>query len=641
MSNATDFEDNDERNARKEAETEKKKKQKRGKAVEWELKFEFCKQDYAKSDLAKKLKLEFVQHRKSTTKLGVVTELWCKYGKKRGFSCPVKVKLVDKAEKIYFMDEKEAKNHNHEEIEKRKYENYTNEQVNVMKESLQLDMNTRNIKKSLKNQDLIADDKMPATSSFYHKINQLKKELKRDQVKITLDEFKEIVENNSAIPKNADEAYIVESHIEEASDTPKYSILISTPRLIEKNLAQQTKQWCLLADATYQTNMEDAPVILFGANTYDTGTKFVGIGVVISSNEDKPTYDFLLKFVKDRSKIPPAAIMADGSAAVTASCKDILPQSERLMCWYHASKKIQDRLKSVKKVDAGVAKQIYNDIHTLQHGAFDEESFFLLAALMKKKWLERKYTVRNLKTRITEFFLYLNKSWLKSDINKWYESANPMMLSTNNSLEAHNNVLKRDYTGRKKVSMGQLVDKLKEMVTNWSENPVEVRDRESDVSMSTRRKAEELLEKLDKFILFRPAKSIDRPMVKKEKGVVQGTLKYVGIFPREAYDVTTKEKFSQDGKALVKRRQTLDYDTFDDFKDDLRKVAVLEVIEMEKGELTIFCNCYTSKSVNGCKGDLCIHVCAKLIQQEIIPRIQKLSKSVAKKRMPMNKKQNY
>ena len=129
-----------------------------------------------------------------------------------------------------------------------------------------------------------------------------------------------------------------------------------------------------------------------------------------------------------------------------------------------------------------------------------------------------------------EFFLYLNNTWLKSDINKWYESANPMMCSTNNSLEAHNNVLKRDYTGRMKVSMGQLIEKLKEMVTNWSKNPVEIRNRESEVSMSTRKQAEELLEKLDKFILFRPAKSIDRPIVKKEKGIVRGTLKYVGIF---------------------------------------------------------------------------------------------------------------
>ena len=119
------------------------------------------------------------------------------------------------------MDEKEAKNHNHEETGKRKYENYSLDQVKVMKESLQLDMNTRNIKKSLKNQDLIADDKMPAKSSFYHKIGQIKKELKRDQVKISLDEFKEIVKNNSAIPKNADEAYIVETHIEEGRYTPK------------------------------------------------------------------------------------------------------------------------------------------------------------------------------------------------------------------------------------------------------------------------------------------------------------------------------------------------------------------------------------------------------------------------------------
>ena len=74
--------------------------------------------------------------------------------------------------------------------------------------------------------------------------------------------------------------------------------------------------------------------------------------------------------------------------------------------------------------------------------------------------------VRNLKTRITEFFLYLNKIWLKSDINKWYESASPMMLSTNNSLEAQNNVLKRDYTGSKKVAIAHLLDK--EMVSNWS-----------------------------------------------------------------------------------------------------------------------------------------------------------------------------
>ena len=277
--------------------------------------------------------------------------------------------------------------------------------------------------------------------------------------------------------------------------------------------------------------MENAPVILFGANTYDTGNKFVGIGAVVSSNEDKATYDFLLKFVKDMSQVPPAVIMADGSAAVTASCKEILPLSKRLMCWYHASKKIQDRLKGIKNIDAKVSTQIYSDIQTLQAGAYDEESFFLLAALMKRKWLEEKiYIDETLKLRVTEFFLYFNNTWLNSDINKWYEAANPMMLSTNNSLEAHNNVLKRDYTGRKRLSMPDLVNKLKEMIENWSKNPVEEKEREP--SLPIRKQAEELLKDLENFILFRAAKSNDRAVVKRDIGVVRGTLKYVGICPR-------------------------------------------------------------------------------------------------------------
>ena len=78
-------------------------------------------------------------------------------------------------------------------------------------------------------------------------------------------------------------------------------------------------------------NMKKAPVILFEANSFETGKKFDGIGAVISSNEDKPTYDFLFQFVKDFSSILPAAVMADGSAAILASCKDVLPLSLRLI----------------------------------------------------------------------------------------------------------------------------------------------------------------------------------------------------------------------------------------------------------------------------------------------------------------------
>ena len=50
--------------------------------------------------------------------------------------------------------------------------------------------------------------------------------------------------------------------------------------------------------------MEEAPVILFGANSFETGKKFDGIGALI-----KPKDDFLLQFVKDFSIILPVGTL--------------------------------------------------------------------------------------------------------------------------------------------------------------------------------------------------------------------------------------------------------------------------------------------------------------------------------------------
>ena len=645
-STSHEFEDKIGRERRKEAEDAKKK---RGKAIEWEKKYEFDMKVYAESEMCEKIGRDFAQHRNTVTKLGVVKEYWCKYGKKKGFACPVKIKIIEKGNKVYFYDEKEPKECNHVETSqkgmKRTYENYNEEETEAIKEAIELDMNTRNIKKAIKKKKLRTDQSMPKASSFYHKVNQLKKELEKDQVKITVDKFKELLEKNSAVPEDDDEAYIVKSYLKVSGETPKFSILVSTKKLIERNLVEQTKGWCLLADATYQTNMEEAPVILFGANSFETGKKFDGIGAVISSNEDKPTYDFLFQFVKDFSSILPAAVMADGSAAVSASCKDVLPLSLRLMCWYHTSKKVQDRLKGIKNIDSDVASQIYDDIKDLQSGVCDEESFFIIAALLKRKWLEEKtYMDETLKLRVHEFYLYFTKVWLQSDIQKWYEAANPMMLSTNNSLEANNNVLKRDYTGRMRLSMPNLVEKVKEMAEKWSKDPAKTVSREAEISLSLRKQAEGLLEEIEEFILIRTAKKSDRSIVKVDKGVVTGRLKLIGICPRKAYQITTKEKFSEDGKEAVKRRNSLDYDDFNQFKDDLKKVAIFEVVKLTSGGTEVFCNCLTAKKASGCKGDICVHICAKLIQDGKLGKLsvpRQLSNTVAKKRMPKNKKQLY
>ena len=93
-----------------------------------------------------------------------------------------------------------------------------------------------------------------------------------------------------------------------------------------------------------------------------------------SSSEDKYTYDFLLKFIKKEAKIPPVAVMADDCKALSSSCKEHLPESKRLMCWYDAKKKMKEKLWGVKSEDPTIAKNILCDISILQSGAPDEES---------------------------------------------------------------------------------------------------------------------------------------------------------------------------------------------------------------------------------------------------------------------------
>ena len=170
---ARDFKNNDERIARK----------KRGKGVEWETKFEFDKEEFVGSELDIKIKKEYIIQKKSTTKAGQITVYWCKYGKMRGFSCSVKFKVVRKDEKVFILADKNSEGHDHAEVEgERIYHHYSDDQVEAMKENIELDVATRNIRKSLKNKGLVTDASMPDSSSFYHKVNQIKKELQKDQV---------------------------------------------------------------------------------------------------------------------------------------------------------------------------------------------------------------------------------------------------------------------------------------------------------------------------------------------------------------------------------------------------------------------------------------------------------------------------
>ena len=126
---------------------------------------------------------------------------------------------------------------------------------------------------------------------------------------------------------------------------------------------------------------------------------------LIYSSEDKYTYDYLFEFIKKQAKTLPGAVMGDGSPAISASCKEHFPDSKRLMCWYHAAKKMKEKLASVRREDPTMASNIFTDITTLQSGATDKESFFVIFGLLRKKWTEDKiYYSEMLRERVCGFF---------------------------------------------------------------------------------------------------------------------------------------------------------------------------------------------------------------------------------------------
>ena len=164
---------------------------------------------------------------------------------------------------------------------------------------------------------------------------------------------------------------------------------------------------------------------------------------------------------------------------------------------------MKDKLGGVKSEDPTMANNILSDITTLQSGAPDEESVNVIFGLLRMKWTDDKiYYTDSLRQRVCDFFTYMEDVWMSDDLKNWFEAANPMMCSTNNSLEATNNVLKRDYTYRKRVSMSHLFDIMNDLLGEWSLNMKEEYDRMQLVPRSVKIKAEELLKKVEAFILF-------------------------------------------------------------------------------------------------------------------------------------------
>ena len=218
-----------------------------------------------------------------------MVRVWvCKYNKKKkGFNCPVKIRTVQENGKITVFKQDHV-DHDHNPLEgvQRKHFIFSQKVEKQMEQMLEMGVSSRNMRKNHLQNGYFTESSAPDDQVFYSKTSKLRKKLNLDRRTIGLREFEELIDEHKREPEDPDEPYIVKSsEITEDDDGKlRYSVFLSSKSLKEKHM-KPGKPWILSLDATYQTNTEDCPLIFFG--TSNSEGKFQGIGIVLSSREDK------------------------------------------------------------------------------------------------------------------------------------------------------------------------------------------------------------------------------------------------------------------------------------------------------------------------------------------------------------------
>ena len=105
------------------------------------------------------------------------------------------------------------------------------------------------------------------------------------------------------------------------------------------------------------------------------------------------------------------------------------------------------------------------------------------------------------------------------------------------------------------------------------------------VSIDLLRQAEELIERCNRhdkkknLLLSKPAKSHHRNMIKKDFGIVRGFVQEITIVPRsiELFELSQQE-YGRLGQKFHSRRNEASFKSFDEFKSDARKIALVETV---------------------------------------------------------------
>ena len=127
----------------------------------------------------------------------VIRSFVCKFSKrKKGFNCPVKARTILNGTKMtVYRIEGSAHEHTATTGKERKNFNFDKRTEDKMMELLELNVNSRNIRKHMFQEGFFSEETAPSDQVFYSKTSNLRKKLNLDRKKIGLREFEDLIHN--------------------------------------------------------------------------------------------------------------------------------------------------------------------------------------------------------------------------------------------------------------------------------------------------------------------------------------------------------------------------------------------------------------------------------------------------------------
>jgi len=149
-------------------------------------------------------------------------------------------------------------------------------------------------------------------------------------------------------------------------------------------------------------------------------------------------------------------LIADCAEAITNACLKVFPNIRRVYCWAHVIRNADKKLSSLVKT-ASMRPLIRQDIKILQLAKTDSE-FQHASELWYKKW--------NVDDT-AEFATYFRTEYIIKHMG-WHEGRAPGFPSTNNCLEATNNVIKNEWTLRNRLAIRDFLETAFKRIQDWS-----------------------------------------------------------------------------------------------------------------------------------------------------------------------------